>query len=65
LHVLKQRQWSGIAGGPIEILVPPTLGLGFDNVPEGFLIFEGVPVRGVEALEFAPESCFVGDFVGD
>jgi hypothetical protein len=63
--VLKKRQWSGIAGGPIEILVPPTLDLGFDNVTEGFLIFEGVLVRVVEALEFAPESCFVVDFVGD
>jgi hypothetical protein len=42
-----------------------TFGLGFDNITEGFLVFEGVPVRGVEALEFAPESCFVGDFVGD
>jgi len=56
---------AGMAGGPIEVLVPPTLGLGFDKVTEGVLALEGVPVRGVEAFEFVADSCFVGDLVGD
>ena len=59
------RAAAGGGGGPIEVLFPPTLGLGFDNVTDGFLVFEGVPVRGVEAFDVAAESCFVGDFVGD
>lgn len=56
---------AGAGGGPIEVLLPPTLGLGFDNVTEGFLVFEGVPVRGVEAFDVTADNCFVGDFVGD
>ena len=61
---LDVRPAAGGGGGPIEVL-PPTLGLGFDSVTEGFLAFDGVPVRGVEAFDVAAESCFVGDFVGD
>ena len=56
---------AGVGGGPIEVLFPPTLGLGFENVTEGFFVFEGVPVRGVEAFDVAADNCFVGDFVGD
>lgn len=57
---------AGFAGGPIDVRVPPTLGLGFDFVMEGFLVaFDGVPVLGVEAPDVAADNCFVGDFVGD
>lgn len=53
---------AGAAGGPIDVRTPPTLGRdAFVKVTEGVLVFEGVPVRGVEVAE----SCFVGDFVGD
>jgi hypothetical protein len=62
---LDVRAAAGGGGGPIEVLPPPTLGLGFDSVTEGFLALEGVPVRGVEAFDVVAESCFVGDFVGD
>ncbi len=56
---------AGRAGGPIDVRVPPILGRGFDSVTEGFRVFEGVPVRGVDAVEVAAESCLVGDLVGD
>lgn len=57
---------AGLAGGPIDVRLPPMLGRGLDIVMEGFLVLVlGVPVRGVEALEVAADSCFVGDLVGD
>lgn len=57
---------AGPGGGPIEVRVPPVLGrTGFDIVTDGALVFEGVPVRGVDVDDVAPESCFVGDLVGD
>jgi hypothetical protein len=34
-------------------------------VREGFLVFEGVPVRGVDDVLVVADSCFVGDLVGD
>jgi len=57
---------AGADGGPIEVLVGPVLGrAGFPFVIDGALVLEGVPVRGVDVVEVAAESCFVGDFVGD
>lgn len=56
---------AGTAGGPMEVLVPPTLGRGLDIVIEGGLVLEGVPPRGVEVEDVAADNCFVGDFVGD
>lgn len=32
---------------------------------DGFLAFEGVPVRGVDVVDVAADSCLVGDLVGD
>jgi hypothetical protein len=56
----------GGGGGGIDVRAdPPTLGLGFDIVIEGFLAFEGVPVRGVEAFDVVADNCFVGDLAGD
>jgi hypothetical protein len=56
---------AGIAGGPIDVLLVDTgRGLGGGGI-DAFREFEGVPVLGVEAVEVAAESCFVGDFVGD
>lgn len=53
------------AGGPMEVLFPPRVGLGFTGAIEGGLL-EGVEVRGVEEPEFTTNpSCLVGDFVGD
>jgi len=50
----------------MEVLIPPVLGrAGFDVETDGALVFEGVPVRGVEVDDVAAESCFVGDLVGD
>lgn len=57
---------AGAGGGPMEVLIPPVLGrAGFDVETDGALVFEGVPVRGVEVDDVAAESCFVGDLVGD
>lgn len=62
---------AGTAGGPIDVLVPPILGRGgLDIVIEGGLVdvgrlVDGVVPQGVEAVEVAAESCFVGDLVGD
>lgn len=56
---------TGLGGGPIDVLFPPILGLGFVIDMDGFLALEGVPVRGVEAADGAADSCLVGDFVGD
>jgi len=56
---------AGTAGGPIEVRLPPTLGRGFVIVMDGGLAFDGVPVLGVDVLDVAADSCFVGDFVGD
>lgn len=58
-------RFVGGGGGPIEVRVPARLGRGFDSVTEGVRAFEGVPVRGVEVVLVAAESCFVGDLVGD
>ncbi len=56
---------AGLAGGPIDVrLPPPTLGLGL-AVMDGFRALEGVLVLGVEAVDVAADSCFVGDLVGD
>ena len=56
----------GAGGGPIEVLLPPALGRTcFDMVTDGALVFEGVPVRGVDVDDVAAESCLVGDLVGD
>ena len=56
----------GRGGGPMEVRLPPTLGLvALDNVTDGVRTLDGVPVRGVEAVDGVAESCFVGDFVGD
>ncbi len=57
---------EGTAGGPIEVLMAPTLGLGgFVVVIEGALVLDGVPVRELVADVVADESCFVGDFAVD
>jgi hypothetical protein len=49
---------AGGGGGPMDVRVPAR---GLVTVTDGALVLEGVLVRGVDA----PESCFVGDFVGD
>lgn len=55
----------GAAGGPIEVRFVARLGLEVIVIEDG-RVFEGVPVRGVDAAEVAPDiSCFVGDLVGD
>lgn len=51
----------GAAGGPMDVRFPTLGRAAFVRVTEGALVFEGVPVRGVEEAE----SCFVGDLVGD
>jgi hypothetical protein len=55
----------GLGGGPIDVLLPPALGRGFDIDIEGFRTFEGVPVLGVDEVDVAADNCLVGDFVGD
>lgn len=61
----------GLAGGPMEFLVPVDGRALADAVaaapPRALAAFAGVPVRDVEALDVAvpKPSCFVGDFVGD
>lgn len=55
---------AGLAGGPIDVRLPPTLGLALEVI-DGFRPLEGVPVLGVEAVEVAADNCLVGDFVGD
>jgi len=69
---LDVRGAPGKGGGPIEVRLLPALGLvpipglvGFDSVTDGVRVFDGVPVRGVEADDGVAESCLVGDFVGD
>ena len=61
---------AGAAGGPIDVFALVRLSLGLDIVIEGGLVddgraVEGVPPRGVDVVEVAAESCFVGDLVGD
>lgn len=52
---------AGKAGGPIEVLLPPTEGRVLAPMDDT-RVFEGVPVR--EIVPAVP-SCLVGDLVGD
>lgn len=57
---------AGKAGGPIDVLVPPTDGRALpapNDETRGAL--DGVPVLEFARLEAAVASCFVGDLVGD
>lgn len=54
---------AGTAGGPIEVRLAARLGRA-PTVDE-VLVFDGVPVLDVEAVELPDNNCFVGDFVGD
>jgi hypothetical protein len=54
-----------MGGGPIEVRLLARAGFGFDIVMDGFLALDGVPVLGVDVVEVAADSGFVGDFVGD
>lgn len=56
---------AGIAGGPIDVRFPPTLGRDFALVAAGAREFEGVPVLGVATVDVAADNCLVGDLVGD
>jgi hypothetical protein len=50
----------------MDVRIPPALGLVcLDIVIDSVRALEGVPVLGVEVLDGAADSCFVGDFVGD
>lgn len=55
---------AGTAGGPIDVLVPPTEGRAFAETDVA-RAFDGVAVRDVDALVAVLPSCFTGDFVGD